>query len=277
MGTLDDDDKAIFLEKKRQLDNEEFANYPEVFRHKMFFLRKIYERQCLNSSHDLSICDFSNDDNDFYRFLQYHCDRQLSDAVDYLHRHGIMLKGDIPIGVNRDSIDVREAPHLFNLDMETHPGSPFVKARPVSIKAVGGWEKENKLADKVSPRLMWLCRWIIPVLSLILVPVMLYSAMGVSFDMGRIVCSILGIMFIIIGNYLPKCRRNGVVGIKIPWTLSSDENWDKTHRLAGFVWIVCGAAAIVGGWTKPVVAIVALVAMILLPVVYSGILKHKGI
>ena len=87
-------------------------------------------------------------------------------------------------------------------------------------------------------------------------------------------------MFIIIGNYLPKCRRNGVVGIvgiKIPWTLSSDENWDKTHRFAGFVWIVCGAAAIVGGWTKPVVAIVALVAMILLPVVYSGILKHKGI
>lgn len=154
---------------------------------------------------------------------------------------------------------------------------PLCEGAPVSIKAVGGWEKENKLADKVSPRLMWLCRWIIPVLSLILVPVMLYSAMGVSFDMGRIVCSILGIMFIIIGNYLPKCRRNGVVGIKIPWTLSSDENWDKTHRFAGFVWIVCGAAAIVGGWTKPVVAIVALVAMILLPVVYSGILKHKGI
>ena len=37
VGTLDDDDKAIFLEKKRQLDNDEFANYPEVFRHKMFF------------------------------------------------------------------------------------------------------------------------------------------------------------------------------------------------------------------------------------------------
>ena len=166
---------------------------------------------------------------------------------------------------------------VCSIAMEIYPDSPFVKVRPVSIKAVGGWEKENKLADKVSPRLMWLCRWIIPVLSLILVPVMLYSAMGVSFDMGRIVCSILGIMFIIIGNYLPKCRRNGVVGIKIPWTLSSDENWDKTHRFAGFVWIACGAAAIVGGWIKPVVAIVALVAMILLPVVYSGILKHKGI
>lgn len=153
-------------------------------------------------------------------------------------------------------------------------GMPGIMA---ALNLVCGGATDRLQSEGVPKRVLALCRWIIPVLSLILVPVMLYSAMGVSFDMGRIVCSILGIMFIIIGNYLPKCRRNGVVGIKIPWTLSSDENWDKTHRFAGFVWIVCGAAAIVGGWIKPVVAIVALVAMILLPVVYSGILKHKGI
>lgn len=153
-------------------------------------------------------------------------------------------------------------------------GIPCIMA---ALNLVCGGATDRLQSEGVPKRVLALYRWIIPVLSLILVPVMLYSAMGVSFDMGRIVCSILGIMFIIIGNYLPKCRRNGVVGIKIPWTLSSDENWDKTHRFAGFVWIVCGAAAIVGGWTKPVVAIVALVAMILLPVVYSGILKHKGI
>ena len=153
-------------------------------------------------------------------------------------------------------------------------GIPCIMA---ALNLVCGGATDRLQSEGVPKRVLALCRWIIPVLSLILVPVMLYSALGVSFDMDRIVCSILGIMFIIIGNYLPKCRRNGVVGIKIPWTLSSDENWDKTHRFAGFVWIVCGAAAIVGGWTKPVVAIVALVAMILLPVVYSGILKHKGI
>ena len=153
-------------------------------------------------------------------------------------------------------------------------GIPCIMA---ALNLVCGGATDRLQSEGVPKRVLALCRWIIPVLSLILVPVMLYSALGVSFDMGRIVCSILGIMFIIIGNYLPKCRRNGVVGIKIPWTLSSDENWDKTHRFAGFVWIVCGAAAIVGGWTKPVVVIVALVAMILLPVVYSGILKHKGI
>lgn len=153
-------------------------------------------------------------------------------------------------------------------------GIPCIMA---ALNLVCGGATDRLQSEGVPKRVLALCRWIIPVLSLILVPVMLYSALGVSFDMGRIVCGILGIMFIIIGNYLPKCRRNGVVGIKIPWTLSSDENWDKTHRFAGFVWIVCGGLAIVGGWTKPVVAIAALVAMILLPVVYSGILKHKGI
>lgn len=166
---------------------------------------------------------------------------------------------------------------LCSIATERYPGSPFARVSPASEKTAGERAKDYNLADKVAPRLMSLCRWIIPVLSLILVPVTLYSALGVSFDIGRIVCSILGVMFIIIGNYLPKCRRNGFVGIRIPWTLSSDENWDKTHRFAGFVWIAGGAAVIAGGWTKPIIAAAAIVAMILLPVVYSGILKHKGI
>ena len=95
--------------------------------------------------------------------------------------------------------------------------------------------------------------------------------------MGRIVCSILGVTFIITGNYLPKCRRNGVVGIKIPWTVGSDGNWDRTHRFSGFLWIICGGLIIAGGWLNPVIAIAAGVAMILLPVVYSGVLNRKGI
>ncbi len=154
---------------------------------------------------------------------------------------------------------------------------PFAKVRPVSLKVAGGRKREEKLSDKVAPGLLSLYRWIIPVMSLIMAPVTLYSALGVSFDMGRIVCSILGVTFIITGNYLPKCRRNGVVGIKIPWTLGSDENWDRTHRFSGFLWIICGGLIIAGGWLNPVIAIAAGVAMLLLPVVYSGILNRKGI
>ncbi|MBP9994293.1 MAG: 4-alpha-glucanotransferase [bacterium] len=109
VGTLNDENERLrFKEKKKELNAKEFVDYPAVFKAKMEYLRKIFERQ--------------DDFKDFYGFLQYHCDKQFTEAVDYLHCKGIMLKGDLPIGVNRDSDDVKQNPRLFNLDMET--GAP---------------------------------------------------------------------------------------------------------------------------------------------------------
>ena len=48
------------------------------------------------------------------------------------------------------------------------------------------------------------------------------------------------IIFILIGNYLPKCKRNFTVGIKLPWTLYDDDVWMKTHRLGGFLFVISG-------------------------------------
>lgn len=104
----DENERRRFNEIKKELNAKEFVDYPAVFRAKMEYLKKIFEIQ--------------NNFKNFYDFLQYHCDKQLSEAVDYLHSKGIMLKGDLPIGVNRDSDDVKQNPHLFNLDMET--GAP---------------------------------------------------------------------------------------------------------------------------------------------------------
>lgn len=52
----------------------------------------------------------------YYYFVQYHLDRQLTDARDYAHRHGVVLKGDIPIGIGRQSVDAWQKPYLFNMD-----------------------------------------------------------------------------------------------------------------------------------------------------------------
>lgn len=104
----DENERLCFNEMKKELNAKEFVDYPAVFKAKMGYLRKIFERQ--------------DDFKDFYGFLQYHCDKQFTEAVDYLHCKGIMLKGDLPIGVNRDSDDVKQNPQLFNLDMET--GAP---------------------------------------------------------------------------------------------------------------------------------------------------------
>ncbi len=53
---------------------------------------------------------------DFFYFVQYHLDRQLREVRDYAHAHGVVLKGDIPIGVGRQSVDTWQSPHLFNMD-----------------------------------------------------------------------------------------------------------------------------------------------------------------
>ena len=52
----------------------------------------------------------------YWYFVQYHLDRQLRDARNYAHSRGVVLKGDIPIGINRTSVDAWSAPELFRMD-----------------------------------------------------------------------------------------------------------------------------------------------------------------
>jgi hypothetical protein len=58
----------------------------------------------------------------YHIWLQYELDRQLADAVAHLHQHGIALKGDLPIGIDRQSVDAWSAPHLFKMDAQA--GAP---------------------------------------------------------------------------------------------------------------------------------------------------------
>ena len=62
------------------------------------------------------------DEFDYHYYVQYHLDRQLRDARDYAHSKGVVLKGDIPIGISRFSADAWVSPELFNMD--TQAGAP---------------------------------------------------------------------------------------------------------------------------------------------------------
>lgn len=57
--------------------------------------------------------------------------------------------------------------------------------------------------------------------------------LGYSMMSGLLAQIFMGVVMIVIGNYLPKTHRNYIIGIRLPWTLENDENWRKTHRLAG--------------------------------------------
>lgn len=90
---------------------------------------------------------------------------------------------------------------------------------------------------------------------------------------------LVGIMFIIMGNYMGKIRPNWFMGIRTPWTLSSDEVWNKTHRLGGKLFVLAGAllilVAFLPGSVTLVTLIIGVAAVVIIPTVYSFILFKR--
>lgn len=116
-------------------------------------------------------------------------------------------------------------------------------------------------------------------LSLIAVLVLLAAADIVDLVAGFVPIGV-GLLFIIIGNYLGKVRKNFFIGIRTPWTLASDEVWARTHWLGARVFMVCGALLIAVGFleevptvTMVVVGVILIVALV--PVVYSYLLYRR--
>ena len=135
--------------------------------------------------------------------------------------------------------------------------------------------------NNISKKVFNLVLWITPIVGA-LMSVMTYgSALGLKVDVVAITSLLIGIVFIILGNYLPKCRQNYTVGIKIPWTLNDKDNWDKTHRFAGYVYIIAGIIMICSMFLKGKILIFSYFINIfiasLLPVVYSYILYRKSL
>ena len=115
--------------------------------------------------------------------------------------------------------------------------------------------------------------WIMPILSLLCAGLFYALSAGIALSVGRITTLSLGLMFAAIGNYLPKCRRNYTIGIKVTWALASDENWNATHRFAGKVWVIGGVAVMLAallpeGWNV-FAAVLGAVVISVIPTVYS--------
>ena len=70
------------------------------------------------------------------------------------------------------------------------------------------------------------------------------AGLGYDIPMNSTPHILVGLLFIVIGNYLPQCKPNYFVGIKTPWTLSNEEVWRKTHRFSGKVFVVLGVIMI---------------------------------
>ena len=131
---------AAFKRMRTMLNGKDVVDYPKVLKSKWKYFQTAFEQQwdTLKETVDFQqfvkdnedwLSDYAQycaerDDNgpDIHLFLQYHCDKQLREAVKALHDKGLLLKGDIPIGVNPEGVDVKSHPDLFNLDVQV--GAP---------------------------------------------------------------------------------------------------------------------------------------------------------
>lgn len=135
------------------------------------------------------------------------------------------------------------------------------------------WDWRNKQQEKQTVNLVI---WICPVLSIVgSTIILLVKRNQIGEDLAMVFLYVgLGFMFLLIGNYLPKIRQNGTLGIKIKWALEDEENWNATHRMGGKVWVVCGFLCMLCALNPFSVFsigifIAAIAASMIIPTIYS--------
>lgn len=158
-------------------------------------------------------------------------------------------------------------------------GSPaaFVLILPLILLAIDWLAilvslRDPKFKDQ-SQKVFNLVIWIVPVISVFANGIVYLSVFGYSFNAMMLIPLFMGFGFIVMGNYMPKCKQNYMFGIRIKTTLTSEANWIATHRLAGKMWVMGGIVALFLVFLPPVPMGIAFLAVTmtvtLVPIIYS--------
>lgn len=135
--------------------------------------------------------------------------------------------------------------------------------------------RKREQSDKVYTLLFF----IMPMISIFVSALIYATAFNFDLHLGSFVCILFGVMFAVMGNYMPKVTRNRTMGIKIKWTLASDENWAATHRVAGKVWFFGGFVVMLGAFLPTnammIAVLPATLLLVLIPTVYSYVFYKK--
>ncbi|MZP30800.1 DUF1648 domain-containing protein [Heliobacterium undosum] len=110
------------------------------------------------------------------------------------------------------------------------------------------------------------------------------NALGWTVKVGRVLPVAIGILFIILGNVMPRVKQNYFMGFRVPWTLADPQIWDKTQRVGGYTMVLGGLAMMLLGLFSsqlPQAAGIALLltsilAIVFVPTVYAWWLYQKG-
>lgn len=136
----------------------------------------------------------------------------------------------------------------------------------------------EKNRQRIGKRLSAVLIWLVPLLSVVVSMFLILKPLGLPLKAGSLVFSIISIIFIIIGNYIPKRRPNSYVGYRLSWIMNDEELWMKTHRFSGFVLVIAGFASLAASFFAigKYVFLVCLVIIIFVPLIYSLAIKKKA-
>ena len=127
--------------------------------------------------------------------------------------------------------------------------------------------------EKVSDRIYIMIIYSVPIISVFTNLIIYLKALYQNFDITRAIMCLVSVIFIVIGNYLPKTRQNYTIGIKLPWTLEDPQNWDKVHRLGGYLFVGAGVAMFISiflpGHSMIYVMLIVTILAAVIPVIYS--------
>lgn len=137
-------------------------------------------------------------------------------------------------------------------------------------------DSKNKNQNKKVFRMIF---WIVPVISLFVNAAIYMESFGKEFNIEQIELLMIGLMFVIIGNYLPKCKQNHTIGIKVKWALQDEENWNQTHRFCGKVWVVGGVLLMLSVFLPepviPYALLIILTILVVSSILYSYLFYKK--
>ncbi len=135
-------------------------------------------------------------------------------------------------------------------------------------------------------RVYTIVRWaIILFLTVLYLSILYYSVAEmyglVNINISLIVPFFVGILLIVIGNYLTRAKSNYFFGIRTPWTLENERVWKKTHRLGGRLFVLGGFITLAGLFlpnsTRFVAVIAAIILASVIPILYSYFIYRKEV
>jgi uncharacterized membrane protein len=99
------------------------------------------------------------------------------------------------------------------------------------------------------------------------------AGIGWPVPIATIMPIMIGALFVVLGNVMPRARPNWMFGIRTPWTLTNDRVWERTHRVGGITFVGAGLLLIVAAFLKPAAMVGVLITASLLasiiPIAYS--------